>query len=115
MAKITINSLKVRARIGIEPRERKSAQEVVLNISFEYDVRQAAKTDDIEQAVDYHSMAERITDLLKRSRFNLLEKMASEVLKLVMADKRIWWASVTITKPHAIRQASGVSVTVASA
>jgi dihydroneopterin aldolase len=60
-------------------------------------------------------MAERITDLLKRSRFNLLEKMASEVLKLVMADKRVRAASVTITKPSAIRQASGVSVTVTSA
>jgi FolB domain-containing protein len=115
MAKITINNLKVKARIGIEPRELKAAQEVVLNISYEYDARQAARTDDIQVAVDYQAMAERITGHLKRSRFNLLETMASEVVKLVMTDKRVRAASVTVTKARAIRHASGVSLTVATA
>jgi FolB domain-containing protein len=114
MAKVTINNLKVKTRIGIEPRERKGAQEVVLDIFFEYDERQAARTDDIKHAVDYQAMAERITKLLKRSRFDLLEKMASEVLKLVMADKRVKAASVTVTKARAIRHVSGVSLTVAA-
>jgi FolB domain-containing protein len=112
MAIVTIKGLEVKVRIGIEPRELKSAQAVVLDISFEYDERQAARTDDIASAVDYQAMAGRITDLLKRSRFNLLEKMAHEVLKLVTADKRVKAASVTVTKPRAIRQVSGVSLTV---
>jgi D-erythro-7,8-dihydroneopterin triphosphate epimerase len=112
MAKVTINNLKVKARIGIEERELKSAQEVVLDISFEYDERKAARTDDIASAVDYKAMTDRIADLLKRSRFKLLERMAHEVLKLVKEDKRVKAASVTVTKPRAVRHASGVSLTV---
>jgi FolB domain-containing protein len=112
MAVVTVNRLKVKTHIGIEPRELKSAQNVILDISFEYDERRAARTDDIASAVDYKAMADGILDLLKRSRFNLLEKMAHEVLKLVTTDKRVKIASVTVTKPHAIPGASGVSLTV---
>jgi D-erythro-7,8-dihydroneopterin triphosphate epimerase len=112
MAVVTINDLKVKTRIGIEPRELKSAQDVILDISFEYDERSAARRDDIAFAVDYKAMADKIKDFLGRSRFNLIEKMAHEVLKLVIADKRVKSACVTVTKPRAIRSASGVSVTV---
>jgi D-erythro-7,8-dihydroneopterin triphosphate epimerase len=114
MATVTIKDLRVKARIGIEPRELKAAQDVVLDISFEYDGRKAAKSDDIADAVDYYALTERIKGLLKRSRFGLLEKMASEVLKLVTADRRVKRACVTVTKPRAIRDASGVSVTLSS-
>jgi D-erythro-7,8-dihydroneopterin triphosphate epimerase len=112
MAIVTINDLKVKAHIGIEPRELKSAQDVLLDISFEYDARCAARSDDIASAVDYKAMSEGIRAFLARSRFSLLEKMAHEVLKIVTADKRVKAASVTVTKPQALRGASGVSVTV---
>lgn len=115
MAKVTINNLKVKARIGIEPRELKVAQEVVLNVTFEYDDHEAAGTDDINSAVDYKALAEQITGYLKRSRFNLLEKMANEVLKIVLLDKRVRSACVTVTKPRAVPHTSGVSLTVTSA
>ncbi len=112
MSLVTIKGLKLKARIGIEKRELVSAQEVVLDISFQYDDRLAGRTDDIAKAVDYKAMVGRISVLLKCSRFNLLEKMAREVLKVVMADKRVKKASVTVTKPRAIPRAAGVSLTV---
>jgi FolB domain-containing protein len=112
MAVVSIKGLKVKTRIGIEPRELKSMQVVVLDISFEYDARLVARTDDIASAIDYKALTDKITEFLRRSRFNLLERMAHEVLKLVTTDKRVKTASVTVTKPRAIPGASGVSLTV---
>ncbi len=114
MATVTIKELKVKAHIGIEPHELKAAQEVVFDISFEYDERKAARSDDIRDAVDYKALQEKIRNLLKRSRFNLVEKLAHEVLWLSMTDKRVRSAVVTVSKSKALKNCHGVSLTVSA-
>jgi D-erythro-7,8-dihydroneopterin triphosphate epimerase len=41
----------------------------------------------------------------------LLERLASEVLGLVMEDPMVCYAEVEIDKPHALRFADSVSIT----
>ncbi|HDY64930.1 MAG TPA: dihydroneopterin aldolase, partial [Phycisphaerae bacterium] len=90
---------------------RNTPQDVLVNIEFEFDGAAAAESDDLPQAVDYAALSECITTLVKDSHFFLLEKLASEILKLVMADDRVQSASVMVQKPAAIPAAESVSVT----
>ena len=82
-----------------------------MNVEFEFDGVAAGESDGLRQAVDYAALSERITSLAKDSHFFLLEKLASEILKLVMADDRVQSASVTVEKPAAIPAAESVSAT----
>ncbi|MBF0594517.1 MAG: dihydroneopterin aldolase [Candidatus Omnitrophica bacterium] len=111
MAMIQIKDLAVRTIIGIQDWEREKAQDVLINISLEYDAAKAAQSDDIQDAVDYKAVKQAVIRLVESSRFNLVEKMAAEILAVAMSDQRVEYASVTIDKPNALRFARSVSLT----
>ena len=112
MAEIKIKNLKLRAIVGIQDWEREKKQDILLNISFEYDSSEAELSDDISDTVDYKAMKQKIIALVEKSNYNLLEKLAAEVLKICLDTPGVTKASVEIDKPHALRFADSVSVTV---
>ncbi len=110
MAKVHIRDLNVRTIIGINDWERKNRQEILINVTFDYDCPKATRKDDIQDVVDYKSLTKKIIREVEDSQFFLLERLTDFVLKLVMKDKRIKEATVRIDKPHALRFARSVSV-----
>ncbi|MBI4309575.1 MAG: dihydroneopterin aldolase [Candidatus Omnitrophica bacterium] len=109
MAIIHIRDLNARAIIGIHPWERANKQDVLINITIEYDGTKASQSDRVKDALDYAALANKAVKIVERSRCYLLEKLASQVLKGIMADKRINRAVVRLDKPQALPQAKSVS------
>ena len=110
MAKIQITDLLLRTIIGTHDWERKKKQDVVINVTLEYNCAKSRKSDSLDDAVDYRSLTKKITEQVESSQFFLLETLTDLVLKIVMEDKKIKYASVRIDKPHALRFARSVSV-----
>ena len=110
MAKIQITDLNVRTIIGFNDWERKNRQEIIINITFDYDSKKARLKDDLAEIIDYRSLTKKIISSVENSQFLLLEKLTEFVLDLVMEDARIRHATVRIDKPHALRFAKSVSV-----
>ena len=111
MAVIKIKDLRLRAIIGVEEWERENQQDIIINITVEFDGRKAAENDDLNDTVDYKAMKQNVIKLVESSSFLLVEKLAGEVLKICMSDQLVEKATVEIDKPHALRFADSVSVT----
>lgn len=111
MAVIKIKDLKLRTILGVEEWERENKQDIVINITFEFDGRRAAESDDLYDTVDYKAMKQNIIKLVEKSTFFLVEKLANEVLKICLNETLVKSAVVEIDKPHALRFAESVSVT----
>lgn len=110
MATIRITDLKLKAIIGINPWERKNKQDVIINLSLDFDAKKASQSDNIHDTVDYKALKKRIILLVKGSKFFLLEKLVEEVLTLTMQDPKVLKATVRIDKPKALRFAKSVSI-----
>jgi D-erythro-7,8-dihydroneopterin triphosphate epimerase len=110
MAKIHITDLTLRTIVGTNDWERHKKQDVVINAVMEYDATPAAKSDRLEDTVDYKAMTKKIIDCVEGSRFYLLEKLTDQVLDIMMEDPHVRTATVRIDKPHALRFAKSVSV-----
>ncbi len=108
---IHIKNLGMQAIVGVNDWERTQAQQIFLNIDLEFAGQAAADSDDLNQAIDYASLSERIIQAVAGWRFFLLEKLASEILNLIMQDQRVLSARVEVIKPDAIKAAEFVSVT----
>ena len=78
MAIIRINDLKVRTIIGAHPWERVNKQELVINITIEYDASKACHSDKLKDALNYESVAAKAIKIAERSRYTLLEKLAGK-------------------------------------
>jgi len=110
MAKIYITNLRLRTIIGINDWERDNEQDVIINITIDYDAARAAKSDKLSDTIDYKKVTKEIIKKTESSKFFLLEKLADTILKIVMKNPRINACSVRVDKPQALRFADSVAV-----
>ncbi|MBX3444630.1 MAG: dihydroneopterin aldolase [Planctomyces sp.] len=107
---IDIEGLLVRAIVGINPEERVNRQDVVIDLRLSVDLRQAAKSDSIEDAVNYRTLTKAVIAFVEASQFQLIEKLADEIARLCLSDPRVLRVRVRLQKPGAVRFARTVGV-----
>ena len=110
MATIRITNLRLRTIIGTHDWERENQQDVVFNITLDYNAAKAIAGDDLRKAVDYKALTKQIIKEVEASQYFLLEKLAARVLDIVTAPPAILEAAVRVDKPQALRFADSVSV-----
>jgi D-erythro-7,8-dihydroneopterin triphosphate epimerase len=114
LATIRIKNLRLRTHIGIKEDEIQNRQDVVINAVIRYRADNAVAFNHIEQALNYRTITKAVIALVEENRFLLLERMTREVLDLVMSHAAVLTAQVEIDKPHALRFADSVSVTLSA-
>ena len=113
-ARIRVKNLRLRTYIGIREEEIQNRQDVVINLLIDYAAAEATQGTDIELALNYRTITKAIIAHVENGRFALLERLTQEVLDRVMVDPRVQYAEVEVDKPHALRFADSVSITLAS-
>ncbi|WP_302138888.1 dihydroneopterin triphosphate 2'-epimerase [Halomonas alkalicola] len=114
LATIRIKNLRLRTHIGIKEEEIQNRQDVVINAVIRYRADKAVAFNHIEQALNYRTITKQVIAHVEGNRFLLLERMTREVLDLVMAHEQVLTAQVEIDKPHALRFADSVSITLSA-
>jgi D-erythro-7,8-dihydroneopterin triphosphate epimerase len=114
LATIRIKNLRLRTYIGIKEEEIQNRQDVVINAVIRYRADKAVAFNHIEQALNYRTITKQVIAHVEDNRFLLLERMTREVLDLVMAHEQVLTAQVEIDKPHALRFADSVSITLSA-
>jgi D-erythro-7,8-dihydroneopterin triphosphate epimerase len=109
MATIEIVDLRVRTIIGTNSWERKNKQELIVNITLEYDADKASRSDNLKDALDYEHIAKTVIKTIENSHCLLLEKLAVQVMDQIKRYKGLQNASLRIDKPQAIPEARYVS------
>lgn len=110
IATITITNLRLRTYIGFNEEEREKKQDIVLNISIRHRLNRGVFVDHVEDALNYKIITKRIINYVEKGRFLLLEKMVSDIVEICSDDEAVLFAEVKADKPHALRFADSVSV-----
>jgi dihydroneopterin aldolase len=108
---VSLNHLTVRAIIGTEPHERRTPQPIELNVQFEYDACRAAASDDLNDAIDYAALTDRLQQRAIEGQFHLLEALGENLLALLREDDRILAGRIDIDKPDALAGSAVVRIT----
>ena len=114
MARIRVKDLSVRTFIGIKEDEILNKQDVLINLTILYPAQQAVADNVIEQALNYRTITKAVIAHVEGHRFALLERLTQEILDLVMTHPAVRYAEVEVDKPHALRFAESVSITLAA-
>ena len=111
MARIRVKDLRLRTFIGINDDEIRNKQDVLINLTILYPASTAVEVNDIQHALNYRTITKAIIRHVEENRFALLERLTQEILDLVMAHPQVRYAEVEVDKPHALRFAESVSIT----
>lgn len=95
---IFIDELRVSTLIGIYPREKAMPQTVEMSLQIGTVTTSAGASDDIGDTIDYATVVERLRAELASQHFNLLEKLAEYVARLLLEDFGATWVRVSIAK-----------------
>jgi D-erythro-7,8-dihydroneopterin triphosphate epimerase len=110
-ATIDVKNLRLRTFIGFNPDELTKKQDVVVNIQIRYVLPPAVLGDSVEDALNYKTVTKEVIALVEEGRFLLLEKLVADVLQICSRHPDITQSRVSIEKPHALRFADSVSLT----
>lgn len=103
--KILISDLCLQAIIGEYEHERYAKQDLILNIELTTNVQIQDVREDLSQTLDYDALTQRISRFVEKSRFRLLETLASELSQLLLAESRVLAFELEIVKPDALKRA----------
>ena len=113
-ARIRVKNLCLPTFIGINEDEILNKQDVQINLTILYAAQEAVRDNDIDHALNYRTITKAIIAHVEGNRFALLERLTQEILDLVMANESVLYAEVEVDKPHALRFAESVSITLAA-
>jgi dihydroneopterin aldolase len=107
---IFLSDLRVDTVIGIWDWERKIRQTISIDLEMGTDIARAAKSDAIENTLNYKKVAKRIQQFVADSEFQLVETLAEHIAQIILAEFEVPWVRVRVNKPGAIRGARDVGV-----
>jgi dihydroneopterin aldolase len=110
---VSIKDLAVSAVIGVLDWERDITQTLAVTVDMvpgAADVRRAAASDDLADALDYSAVARTIADVLKQGRFRLIETAAERVAARLLADYPIAALRLELRKPIADGYTAAVTI-----
>ncbi len=107
---VFINDLRIETIIGIYDWERKVKQTISLDLEMGADIRKSAKTDAIEDTLNYKAVAKRLIAFVGESEYQLVETLAEKITEIVLTEFNVPWIKLSVRKPGAVRNSRDVGV-----
>jgi len=110
---VFLTALTADAIIGIYDWEREVRQRLEIDLELQVDLTAAIASDAIEDTLNYKSVAKRVLGFVQDSRFRLVEALAGEIARIVLAEfPAVARVRVTVHKPGAVRHSRDVGVAI---
>jgi FolB domain-containing protein len=110
MDKVFIKDLLVRGVIGISEKERSQPQDIIVNVTLFTDITIGGTTDDIENCVNYRTVAKAIIAHIEQSQRFTVEALATDISIICLNNPAVSQVRVRVEKPGAVRFSKSVGV-----
>ena len=107
---VFLHGLRVDAVIGIWDWERQFRQTLEIDLDLGTDSRAAARSDSIDDTLDYKAVTKRVMRLAEEGGFLLVERLAETIADTLFAEFGVLWVKIRINKKSAVRQVRDVGV-----
>lgn len=108
--RILVRDLLVRGILGLNDWERKAKQDILVNLEIAVDAREAGRTDDMADSLDYRTVTKSIIQYVESSEHFLVEALAAEIARIVTVEHGAARVRVRVEKPGALRFARSVGI-----
>lgn len=110
MDEIFIHDLLIRGVIGISDREREQPQDILVNVVVFTDIHNAGITDDVNDSVNYRTLAKKILAHTEKVSRYTVEALATDIANLSLEEPGVLGVRVKVEKPGAVRFSRSVGV-----
>lgn len=108
--RLAVRGIEAFGHHGVFDFERREGQVFVADLVLGLDTRDAARSDDLQDTVDYGSLVAKVKEAIESDPVDLIETLAARIADVCLADRRVQWAEVTVHKPDAPIEATFADV-----
>lgn len=98
---LAVTGIECFAHHGVFDFEKREGQIFLVDLVLGVDTRAAAASDDLEDTVNYGSLALDVKAAVERDPVDLIETVVQRIADVCLTDRRVEWARVTLHKPDA--------------
>ncbi len=109
---VFIRGLQLDTVIGVYAWEREVRQRLLVDLEMSWDLDRAADSDDVDHALNYAAVAERLREFAAQESCLLIERLADRLAATVMEDFNVPWLRLRLCKPGAVKDAEDVGVVI---
>ncbi|MEX0755400.1 MAG: dihydroneopterin aldolase [Actinomycetota bacterium] len=95
--RLFLSGITTEGRHGANPGEKDAPQRFVVDLDLEVEV----SGDDIEATADYRGTIETVREIVADRSFDLIESLATEIAKVIVAERDVLRATAVVHKPGA--------------
>jgi dihydroneopterin aldolase len=109
---VFLRRLRLEVVVGVYEHERKAPQPILLDLEMAADVRRAAASDRLADALDYAAVADALAEYASGTDFQLVESLAEGCAELVLRRFPVEWLRLTLYKPEALERAEAAGLVI---
>jgi 7,8-dihydroneopterin aldolase/epimerase/oxygenase len=98
MDRLTLSNIKLMPRIGVTPGERRQPQLCQADVTVWGDFEAAAATDDLERALNYSRIHEKVVESAHAREFNLIETLTYQIARDILRSFPVRKVNVRLRK-----------------
>ncbi len=98
--RIRLEGIQIYAHHGVHPAERELGQRFVIDVDLYLDCTPAGVSDELERALDYSAVHERIRSMASGQNFQLIEALAHHLCLGLLDEFPVEKVRITVHKPH---------------
>ena len=112
--RLAVQGIEAYGHHGVLDFERREGQVFKIDLVLGLDTDMAARSDDLQETVDYGSLVAAVKKAVETDPVDLIETLAQRIAIVCLQDKRVQWTEVTVHKPDAPIEAtfSDVALTI---
>ena len=110
MDRVIIKDLVARGIIGVNDWERKTPQEILINLEIFADLKKAGASDELADTVNYSSTAKKILAYAETAQRLTVEALATDIARICLDIPNVLKVKVRVEKPGAVRFTGSVGV-----
>ena len=99
--RLAVRGIEAFGHHGVLAHERRDGQVFLSDLVLRLDTRDAARSDDLRDTVDYGSLVARVKQAMESDPIDLIETLAERIADICLEDRRVRSVEVTVHKPHA--------------
>jgi dihydroneopterin aldolase len=112
-ATLKVKDLDIICVIGCGEAERTANQKITLDLDLEYDISEAALSDDINKAVNYVDIVRRLSEVCQEKKFRLVERLGSECCQMIFEEwPRVQKVKLEVRKTRIVPMAGSVGLVI---
>jgi dihydroneopterin aldolase len=96
-----VRGLAIHGHHGVFEHERRDGQEFVIDLVLGVDTRVAARSDDLQDTVDYGTLVDDVRTAVADDPVDLIETLAQRIADVCLRNALVDTVEVTVHKPHA--------------